>query len=86
LISGINNNGAIVGSFFQPSFGYSHGFVAYCRNRMVDLNTMLDASGAGWTISDAMGINDSGQIAATAMNSYGTPHAVLLTFNGTLSC
>ena len=29
---------------------------------MLDLNTLLDASGAGWTLSVALAINDSGQI------------------------
>jgi chitinase len=82
--TGINNHGAIVG-YSTTTSGPQHGFVAYCQNRLVDLNSMLDASGAGYTITVAWGINDIGQIAADATIN-GATHAVLLTFNGTLSC
>lgn len=84
--NGINVNGAIVGASNLVPNGPAHGFVAYCHNRLVDLNTMLDASGAGFTIVDARAINDIGQIAANAKDSSGGTHAVLLTFNGRLSC
>ena len=66
--------------------GPFHGFVAYCGNRLVDLNAMLDPSGTGYTIVDAYSINDKGQIVANATTPSGQLHAVLLTFNGKLSC
>lgn len=81
---GVNKQDAIVGWSYVAN-GVRHGFVAYCHFRMIDLNTMLDASGAGYTITNAHAINDNGQIAADATIN-GATHAVLLTFNGTLSC
>jgi probable HAF family extracellular repeat protein len=83
---GINNNGAIVGTSSLPGNMKQHGFIAYCHYRMVDLNTMMDASGVGWEIWEATAINDNGQVAAFAFNSSGQLHAVLLTFLGSLTC
>jgi probable HAF family extracellular repeat protein len=82
----INNHGAIVGEAAVPSGYPNHGFIAYCQNRMVDINPMTDASGAGWTIMSATAINDAGQVAAWGQNSNGEYHALLLTFLGSLSC
>jgi hypothetical protein len=49
----------------------------------VDLNTLVDESGAGWSIIDATAINDAGQIVARATNpdvlGEGVVAAVLLT-------
>jgi hypothetical protein len=45
---------------------------------MVDLNDCLDDSGAGWTLGDAMAINDLGQIVGNGWHE-GTIHAFLLT-------
>jgi probable HAF family extracellular repeat protein len=36
-------------------------------SRMIDLNTMLDESGTGWTLIEPLGINDAGQIVVTAV-------------------
>lgn len=83
---GINKNGAIVGESSVPSGYPNHGFIAYCRNTMVDINTMVDASGAGWTIVSATAINDYGQVAAWGINANGDAHALLLTFMGSLTC
>jgi probable HAF family extracellular repeat protein len=46
---------------------------------MRDLNDMLDASGSGWTIREAYGINNSGQIVGEVLNANGDQHAFLLT-------
>lgn len=72
----INGQGDIVGSSTNAlqaplAFLYSNGV-------MTDLNTQLDATGAGWQLGEARGINDSGQIVASAMKN-GQAHAVLLT-------
>jgi probable HAF family extracellular repeat protein len=74
---GINSGGTIVGSantagdVSQDAFIYSGGV-------LTDLNTLLDGSGAGWSLTSAQGINDLGQIVG-----YGTiggqTHAFLLT-------
>src|SRR5262249_31291944 len=52
---------------------------------MVRLKTLVDASGANWTLSIARGINDSGQIIGTGLyypagpNSKPLQHSFLLT-------
>jgi hypothetical protein len=47
---------------------------------MYDLNKLLVANPAGWTLAEAVGINDFGQIAVTGFSSDGhTVHALLLT-------
>lgn len=82
----INSHGAIVGEASVPSGYPNHGFIAYCQYRMVDINTMTDASGASWTIVSATGINDAGQVSAWGINVNGEAHALLLTFLGSLTC
>ena len=44
---------------------------------MSDLNNLLDNSGAGWVVGSAVGINDTGLIAANAQFNDGSTHAVL---------
>jgi probable HAF family extracellular repeat protein len=63
----INNLGQIVGraavSIDPDHYGY-HGFL-WTGSGLVDLNTLIDPK-SGWVITDASGINDASQIAATA--------------------
>lgn len=63
----INNHGQIVGraavSIDPDHYGY-HGFI-WTGSGLVDLNTLIDPT-SGWVITDASGINDASQIAATA--------------------
>jgi probable HAF family extracellular repeat protein len=63
----INNHGQIVGRsavLVDPDhYGY-HGFLSTGAG-LVDLNTLIDAA-SGWVITNASGINDAAQIAATA--------------------
>jgi probable HAF family extracellular repeat protein len=72
----INDGGVIVGNA-NTAAGATVGFV-YSNGVMSDLNTMLDASGSGWTVIEAAGINGSGDIVATAVYD-GIQHAILLT-------
>jgi hypothetical protein len=44
---------------------------------LVDLNTQIP-SGTGFTLTDAVDINASGQILCDATNASGNEHAVLL--------
>jgi probable HAF family extracellular repeat protein len=64
----INNLGQIVGaSGVSPSaslWGY-HGFLYGSDGTLTDLNALIDPA-SGWEIIGAKGINDAGQIAATA--------------------
>jgi probable HAF family extracellular repeat protein len=59
----INNLGLIVGRAWLND-SVAHGFL-YQNGKMIDLNTLIDPA-SGWTIEDAVAINDLGQIAATA--------------------
>jgi probable HAF family extracellular repeat protein len=63
----INNHGQIVGraavNVDPDHYGY-HGFL-WTGTGLVDLNTLIDP-GSGWVITNASGINDASQIAATA--------------------
>ncbi len=75
----INASGQVVGSSSTPSGGSPF---LYDGTTMRDLNNLLDASGAGWTVWQPVDINDAGQIAARAIPPNGgvaNSHAVLLT-------
>ena len=74
---GINSSGTIVG---QADSGgpTNHAFIVI-GGILVDLNTLLDASGTGWTLQQAFAINDSGQIIGFGYNSLGQGVAFLLT-------
>jgi probable HAF family extracellular repeat protein len=80
---GINNLSQIVGDYVVGggAEGQSfHGWVCL-GGQLYDLNGLLDPAAQSWTIIDARGINDAGQIIATAVNpsqSNGT-FAVILT-------
>jgi hypothetical protein len=57
---GINNNGEVVGEGFHNAIYWSEA------EGLVDLQTRLDASGAGWVLNYAVDINDTGQVLAFA--------------------
>jgi len=60
----INNRGVIVGRSDTKTSGQVRGFI-YRDGRMTALDSHLDPiSGNGWTITEASGINDRGQIVA----------------------
>jgi probable HAF family extracellular repeat protein len=73
----INAPGQVVGRAETPS-GEAHAFL-YDGAAMRDLNSLLDGSGDGWTVMEARGINDAGQIAAIAYDRDAVYRAVLLT-------
>ena len=50
------------------------------------LDTLLDSSGAGWTLTQAAGINDSHQIVGYGRAPNGEQHAFLLTPNNQQLC
>ena len=78
LAYGINNAGQVVGNSANGST--LRGFL-YQNGATVDISTLLPVSFTSvWTITDAHGINDSGQIAATAVRKADNiKHAFLLT-------
>jgi probable HAF family extracellular repeat protein len=71
---GINASGQVVGQADGPSG--THAFLY--DGTMLDLNNLLDSTGAGWTLTQARGINDFGQITGTGYIG-GQMHAFLLT-------
>jgi probable HAF family extracellular repeat protein len=82
--TGINTVGQVIGIAVFPVTSYhpfrpgKHvGFIA-TKGGLVDLNTLIP-SNSGFIITDAVGINDSGQILCNGTNASGYKHAVLLT-------
>jgi probable HAF family extracellular repeat protein len=74
---GINNSNVLVGgSFVDSKDSIYHAFI-WSNGAMTDLNTALDATGAGWTLVEARAINDAGQISGMG-NFGGVSHAFLL--------
>jgi probable HAF family extracellular repeat protein len=67
----INNRGQVVGSTFDSSSNWSHGFI-WQNGVMTDLNTLFPASSNLFVVS-ASNINESGQIAGMAVEM-GGPH------------
>ena len=75
----VNNLSQVVGNSY--SFGVRRGTVAFLWDQgvMYDLNTLLDATGVGWHVDTARGINDLGQIVGTAYHPSHGQRGVLLT-------
>jgi probable HAF family extracellular repeat protein len=78
----INSAGQIVGtaifpSTYKPFRPGKHVPVISTASGLVDLNTMIP-SGSGFTLTDAVDINSTGQILCDATNANGNEHAVLL--------
>ena len=77
---GLNDAGWVVGySTYAddvPGIDFSSAFL-YRDSAMFDLNLIVERPGV-WSILDAYGINDAGQIAATACTEFGDCRAVRL--------
>jgi probable HAF family extracellular repeat protein len=72
---GVNNAGEVVGDSMLAN-GDTHAFL-YEGGAMLDLNSLIDPA-SGWVLTQAYGINASGQIAGAGLFD-GVEHAVLLT-------
>lgn len=57
----VNEFGTVVGESSPVGVNPIHAFI-YEGSAMSDLNSLVDASGAGWVLSSATGINDNGAI------------------------
>jgi probable HAF family extracellular repeat protein len=81
--TGVNSSGQVVGIAVFPVQSYhpfrpgKHVGFIHRNGALVDLNTLIP-SNSGFTITDAIGINDSGQILCDATNSSNVTRAVLL--------
>ncbi len=71
---GINREGTIVGSA-NDSHGVMHAMV-FAKNKMQDLNNIVDKN-AGWVLSEARGINNSGVIVGKGFKN-GEMHAFMV--------
>ena len=90
IANDINLNGNIVG---VVSVGFDtneasqegsneppkHASVWRNTQRAQDLNRLLDSSGAGWILEEAIAVNDLGQIVGNGTDPSGRPRAFLLT-------
>jgi probable HAF family extracellular repeat protein len=81
----INTSGQIVGtsvlpSTYKPFRAGKHVPFISTASGLVNLNTLIP-SGTGFTLTDAVAINESGQILCDATNASGFEHAVLLSPN-----
>ena len=72
---GINDLGQVVGSAYT---GSKYLPCLYSGGAVKDLNSLIDPA-SGWTLSEAMSINDGGQIAGYGLNPSGQWEAFLLT-------
>jgi probable HAF family extracellular repeat protein len=59
-VRALNASGQVVGTT-ETSGALTHGFISM-GGRLVDLNTLLGTNAKGWTITEANGISDSGEI------------------------
>ena len=79
---GINNSGQVVGYAYAGEDVYgdpiSHAFLYNGSGPIEDLNSLIIAT-SGWTLEEATGINDSGQICGYGIDPSGNTDAFLLT-------
>jgi probable HAF family extracellular repeat protein len=75
---GINNSNLIVGGSFVDSQNLVYHAFVWRGGAMEDLNTLLDASGSGWSLTEARAVNEVGQITGVGLLS-GVSHGFLLT-------
>jgi len=78
----INKDGVAVGAA-EVSTGVNHAFVWFPSTGMQDLNGLITTP--GWTLQEARGINDKGQIVGFGINPSGQTHAFLLTIDSDTS-
>src|SRR6185437_3824933 len=76
IATGIDSAGDVVGYAYNSDISVSHAFI-YRNGVMTDLNKLAPAN-TGWTIVNAVGINDKNQITGTAANSTGRSLAYIL--------
>ena len=80
----INNSSTVIGECGQSDIPNSNQSYVWNKGVMINLNDLIP-EGAGLTIREASAINNSGQIAARALNADNDTVAVLLTpIKGTL--
>jgi probable HAF family extracellular repeat protein len=77
--AGVNNGGTVVGYICSNSpmtYGQHQAAMFSLNGQVTDLNTL--APGSGWTLREAAGINDNGQIVGSMQDANGRVHAFRL--------
>ncbi len=74
----VNSRRQVVGTSEKPPF-IALAFIWDDCNGMRDLNVLVDASGAGWTLREAKAVNDAGQIVGIGTNPSSEQEGFLLT-------
>ncbi len=72
----INDAGEVVGSY-EVTPGVNRAFIYTQSTGMTDLNSLT--TGSGWTLLEARGVNNKGQIVGFGVNPSGFVHGFLLT-------
>jgi probable HAF family extracellular repeat protein len=75
----VNNAGQVVGYSYLEGADSTHAFL-YSDGLLQDLNSLI-ASGSGWVLTEAYGIDDAGRIAGTGLYN-GEQRAFLLELAG----
>jgi probable HAF family extracellular repeat protein len=73
VANAINGSAQVVGEAGNKAFIWN------ANTGMSDLNSQLNVSAQGWSLTNANAINDAGLIAGTGINAAGQTHAFLLT-------
>ncbi|MFI5384779.1 MAG: PEP-CTERM sorting domain-containing protein [Fimbriimonadales bacterium] len=71
----LNDADVVVGTAFNNASDPASAWRAWVwdsQHGMRDLNSLVDSSGAGWTLFEAGGINNQGQISGTGLSNNGT--------------
>ena len=76
VAEGINDLGEVVGGTTLPD-GSEFAYLYTGAEGMIDLDPLAQVN--GYTLVDAIGINDGGQIVAAGLDAHGNPNAFLLT-------
>jgi pimeloyl-ACP methyl ester carboxylesterase len=74
----VNDLGVVVGTAKRPSDSANRAFRWSLANGTVDLNDHLDATGAGWVLQAATGVNELGVITGYGLNPLGQMQAFAL--------
>ncbi len=78
MLFGINDAGVVVGNAALKGNNRTHAAL-WIGTTIFDLNDLLDASGRGWMLFEARGINASGKIVGWGESPSGQKHGILLT-------
>ena len=79
---GINDNSQVVGYFGSSSLNNYFRAILYEEGTLYDLNNLIPAN-SGWTLEEALDINNQGQIVGTGVVNGQEQHFLLTPSNGT---